>query len=77
MSQATAERTEQKKAAAKDRRVWHYALTWDDLMAAIRGEAYTALCGKRCKGRTGTVRHRTQGTPIDTCVVCAELNEAR
>lgn len=53
--------------------VWHNAATWEDLIAALRGEPYTAKCGARCHGKRGVFVHRSLLPPMEKCIVCADL----
>lgn len=74
MTQADAPSTTQEtEPSGSSSWVWHNAATWADFLAALRGEAYTALCGKQCQGSRGTLRHRSTLTPIEKCAVCSDL----
>lgn len=53
--------------------VWHNAATWADWVRAVRGQKYTAMCGKTCQGAGGELRLRDSVAPMEHCVVCREL----
>lgn len=56
-----------------DRPLWHNAKTWADYAASLRGQPWTALCGKRCQNQGGIVRHWVDIPPMDSCQVCRDL----
>lgn len=75
MSTATEVRPDQEVEQGKSEPpiLWHNAATWDDLLAALRGEPYTAKCGKLCKGIRGSLAWRSSLRQIEKCIICADL----
>jgi hypothetical protein len=53
--------------------LWHNAATIADLLAALLGRPFTAVCGKRCQGKVGEIRDRDLVGPMEHCVICKEL----
>lgn len=69
MTQTQAQETE----ADFEDNVWHSPATWEDLLSGLRGEVYTAKCGKVCQGVRGVMRRRSDLPPMKKCIVCADL----
>lgn len=77
MSTSTLEQEQTQKAlGGGDRRIWHNPLTLADLAASLAGEQWTAMCGHRCGGSKGEIRHVTQLAPMQRCQVCKDLVDA-
>lgn len=77
MNASTVQEPSVDTAEAKDdeaRWVWHNPVTVADLLAGMRGQHFTAMCGKVCNpSRGGTFRHVSLLSPMERCQVCAEL----
>jgi hypothetical protein len=53
--------------------LWHNAANFEELLRALEGMSYTAMCGHVCQGQRGVCRHRDSLSPIERCAVCADL----
>jgi len=56
-----------------DRRLWHNAATFDDLIRSMIGERYTTACGLSLVNVTREVRRTATLPRIACCVVCDEV----